>query len=393
MKLRCPFAGVIGSIFANQVTNNRLFGRKRCNMIQYRPLFLLVFLILMLCWGGAPAQAYDEKFTPIPGVQRYDGPLRVLGLEDNEDLKRSIADLAFNSRKIIRQQTSLDWRETAYILWTSEEDFQRLTNFNSEFTAAAANAAKMTIWINESAWKASSPTERQQIMTHEMGHLFVGHLSPNKRLPLWVEEGIVQHLAGEWSWTKGQNYNLGRTFDRLPPLKELEESFPQEQKARQLSYLVSYQAVENLIQEYAGKEKATIGGLLYFLQNDNARAEFLEDVWNPQNRDRWNAQISSPSRTGRIALFISTFFTEGTFWFVALFLLIAAWLKKRIERSRRNRLEREEAWRESLTDEDIVIIYGPKEGEGEPEEETPWDKHLREKEEHQNRTEDHNRRH
>lgn len=359
-------------------------------MIQFRLHLTFVILICIFGWSDCRAQANDARFQPAPGVERYDGPLRVLGLDDNEALKRSIADIAFESRKIIREQTSLDWNETAYILWTSEQDFQRLTNFDSEFTAAAANAQKMTIWINESVWKSSSPSDRQKIMTHEMGHLFVGHLSPKNRLPLWVEEGIVQHLAGEWSWTKGQEFNIGLTTGRLPNLSELEERFPEDPTLRQLSYLVSYKAVANLITEYAGKEKATIGGLLYFISNDNAREEFLDDVWAPENRDRWNSEIATSSGS-KIGVWLATFFTDGTFWLIALILLILAWLKTRIEKTRRNRQEMQEAWRESLTDEDIVIIYGPKEGEGEPEEETPWDRHLREKEEEENRRNQNNR--
>ncbi|MDX1971594.1 MAG: hypothetical protein SFY68_03580 [Candidatus Sumerlaeia bacterium] len=361
--------------------------------------FLLRFFVLMVFMLWIPltvaAQGGDstakpelvDRFEPKPGVVRYDGSLRILGLDDNPTLKQHLTDLAFESRRIIREKTTLDWDETAYIVWTSEDDFQRFTNFASESTAAAASAQRMTIWINERAWKSATPQERAQTLTHEMGHLLLGRITGGERVPLWAEEGIVQHLAEEWSWLRGQEYAIGNAADSIPSLLDIQYAFPTDPKLRQNAYLVSYKAVGALIDELGenqpagSNQKADVGVLLLLLNNPSTRAEWLTRLWDPLETKALEHVLENGKGNRWVSVIISVF-SDTTFWLIILVLVILAWIKKKVENARRVRSEQEEAWRESLTQDDVIDVYGPREDDPEaiPEQLTPWDRHLRDKE-------------
>jgi len=336
---------------------------------------MLATLIVPVDVSSQGASALNDDDRQV----RLFGPLRVINLDDQPDRKKEVEKIAREARTTVRSGTLLDWKDTAYIIWVeSNEEFEQVTSFKFEFTAAAASPARNTIWINADVWQRSTPTERKEIMTHEMGHLLLGALTEGKPIPLWANEGIVQHMAGEWNIAKSESLSVGRAIDVIPHLNDLEYEFPEVQSERELAYLISYKAIENKIKEYAPDDQIDIRVLMYQLSGNN-RDRFIADLWDSDRVTQLN-QITMDSIGPRVGHWLVAMFSTTTVWMLILFLVIAAWVVLRIKRAQRDREEMDEVWSKSLTKADVIDIYGPPEGEGETEELTPWDKYQMEKE-------------
>lgn len=345
---------------------------------------LAVFLLVLLSLNPASAQTIgadewqrDDFHVRLLGdkeeVPVREGPLKVVGLDDNPRLKQNVEDIAWTARRRIRESTRVDWEGTALVVWVgSEREFLERTGKTPEFTAAAASARRATVWINASSWSRSTPDERLQVMTHELGHLLVGNLQPGTRLPLWAEEGIVMHLANEWNLQRSMTVTRAHAFASLPRLEQLQQSFPGDPEGQMLAYAVGYLAIEEIARDL-GDKRGTVTRLMRHLADDAAGPALIASLWNPDTRDAWNATLVE-SLGSRFTNFV-VLLTSGTaLWFLIMLLAGMAWMKKRRRRLAAAAAELdEEPWAASLTDRDIQEIYGKREEEA-PAEEYPWEK-------------------
>ncbi len=307
------------------------------------------------------------------------GPLQVLGLDDRPQLKAEIEGMAYESRRIIRQTTRIDWEGTAWIVWSDREsDYSKMTGKRAEFTAAAANARKHTIWINGNAWRRSTPVENQKVMTHEIGHLLVGNLPGGRnRLPLWAEEGIVQHLADEWTFQKEWTLARAHAFDQLPTLASLEDRFPEDPEGQLLAYAYGYRGIVELAQSF-GDDTDSLERVMRRLADEKAGPELNQFLWEDNQRDALDRQVRE-SLGSRVTSAVLILTSGMTFWIIAMVLAVWAWGKKKRDRILASRAAEEEAWAESLTEEDIQEVWGDREDRWEEVEETPWDRYERER--------------
>lgn len=314
-----------------------------------------------------------------------DGPLKVIGLDDRPELKNHIEDLAYESRVTIRETTRIDWRGTALIVWTdNERDYLAQTGKLPEFTAAAANADYRTVWINGAAWKRATSSEQRQVLTHELGHLLLGHLPGGDDLPLWAEEGIVMHLAGEWDFNRSLAVSRAHSFGQLPALGDLELQFPRDPEQQQLAYAVGYLAVDEIARDL-GDERGKITRLMRRIADKEEGPKFEETLWDRDVREGWNIQMLD-SLGGRTLNLILVLTSGTTIWLLAMVLLWLAWKKKKRRRELATARElAEEPWLESLSEGDMQDIWGdrderwrnrpePARDAQEVENEYPWEK-------------------
>jgi len=346
-------------------------------------------LVLLLAFAVGVVSTQPERELPFAvrlltpqeaRKPRAEGPLQVLGLDDRPALKDEIETLSFEARATIRRTTRIDWDGTAYVVWAeNENDYARMTRKRPEFTSAAANAAKRTVWINASAWKKSDPDEHKAILAHEFGHLLLGNLPGGRDLPLWAEEGIVQHLADEWTPQKAMFLYRGRAFGSLPNLADLEEAFPEDPDRQVTAYAIGHRAIGLVAKEYGGDE-ANAAFLVRILADPQAGPVLRDDLWDGALRDRWNDEVlgSLGGRGTALALVLAS---GSTIWAVAMALAFGAWVIVKRRRAEANRREAdEEAWAQSLAQGDIQDIYGDEEQRFGEIEETPWEKYQKEKE-------------
>ncbi|MCB2155955.1 hypothetical protein KQI84_13820 [bacterium] len=349
---------------------------------------LFLVAIAMLAVGGWAQFTIPSEHEPFhlrvlkdtDEIRPREGPLKVLGLDDRPKLRDQIEDLAYEARIRIARETLIDWDGTAYIVWVEDEDdFIEQTGFRPEHIAAAASAEKLTVWINATAWHRSPLSAQSQVLTHELGHLLVGNLPTGRRLPLWMNEGLVQHLSGEWDARREMALARARVFGTLPRLEDLEEQFPRDPEMQTLAYAVSYKAVD-LVAASVGDDPGHVGDIMRQLAHDDYGPRLTKELWDPKIRDAWNARLTLSLGSRMHNLFI--LMTTGTaFWILIIMLTVLAYFILRHRRRIRAQREAvEEAWAESLTEEDVYDIYGRPEEDSEPEELTPWERHLLEKE-------------
>lgn len=321
----------------------------------------------------------EEATLEPPRVVGRDGPFRVIGLEDRPALEDALLDVAFAARRRIRETTRVDWEGTAVLVWTDGREYARQTGHSAEFTSAAASARLHTIWINADAWRRASPTERQQVMTHELGHLLVGNLIQPKRLPLWAEEGIVMHLAGEWNWQRAAIVMQGHVAGRLPDLEDMEESFPRDPGRQALAYAYSYVAVQELARSL-GDPPGEVRVVMARLSHPVEGPRLVDRLWNPVERDRLEVRARENLGT-RVSSAVVLLSTGTSIWIMILILAGFAWVKRKQRRRAAARAERnEEPWLESLSEEDLQDVWGDREDRFQTEE-TPWERHERERDE------------
>ncbi len=290
-----------------------------------------------------------------------------MGLDDRPGLKDSVRLIAQRSRRAIVEHAGVDWEGTARIIWAEEQAFLRQTGFHPENVAAAARPREMTIWINARAWTRSTPRQQQETMTHELGHLLLENLPGGRDLPLWANEGIVMHLAGQWTTEEHLRLLTAHTFGQLPRLADLEEGFPRDGPSQSLAYRMSYAAISVVAQNY-GDEPGEVRRLVQRLDDPVLGPRLAEEFWDEFRREGWQrATERSLGARFTTAVIVMTG-TSAIFLMIAVLVIVAFLSVKKRRTERAAAMEEEEAWAESLTDEDIQDIYGDREDRWEAEE-------------------------
>jgi len=288
-------------------------------------------------------------------------PFRIVELDDRPALHDELRSQAARARQVIRARTDRDWEGTLLIVWADAELYREKTGFQPEHTAAAASPSTMTIWINGAAWARATPAERQATMTHECGHILLGSLAGGRELPLWANEGIVMHLAGQWSYDDHLGLLVSHMLGRLPRLSDLSTEFPRTPHAQALSYRMSYAAV-GVVASNFGDRPGDIRRLVHQLSDPVRGPDLARDFWDAYRVEGWQAatEFSLGSRVSSAVIVSSG---TGTILLLAAILFIVAYLRVRARRAERmSRYDEErEPWEESLTEADVEDIYGDKE--------------------------------
>lgn len=303
-----------------------------------------------------------------PVIDRDSPPaFEIIGLDDRPGLKDSVRLTAQRARRQVVEHSGLDWEGTARVIWAEEQAFMRMTGFAPENTAAAARPRDMTIWINSASWSRSTARDQLETMTHEAGHLLLGTLPGGRDIPLWANEGIVMHLAGQWSFEEHMRLAAAHFFGQLPRLADLEEGFPRNGPSQALAYRMSYAAVSVVAQGY-GDDPGEVRRLVQRLADPVLGPRVAEEFWDAFRREGWQ-RATERSLGSRFATGVMVLGSSGAIFLLMAILVIVAFVlvrKRRAERA--EAMEEEEAWARSLTEEDIQDIYGDREERWEPDE-------------------------
>ncbi len=328
----------------------------------WRPLHWLVLLaacVGFLLAGDAALAVEVDRDTP-PAFE-------VIGLDDRPGLKDSVRLSAQRARRAILEHSGLDWEGTARIIWAEEQAFLRQTGFHPENAAAAARPSDMTIWINARAWQRSTPHQQQETMTHECGHLLLGTLPGGRDLPLWANEGIVMHLAGQWSTEEHLRLLTAHTFGQLPRLADLEEGFPRDGPSQSLAYRMSYAAISVVAQNY-GDDPGEVRRLVQRLADPILGPRLADEFWDEFRREGWQRATERSLGTRFTTAVIVMTGTSAIFLMIAILVIVAFIAVKKRRAERAAEMEEDEAWAESLTEDDIQDIYGDREERWDPDE-------------------------
>lgn len=323
-----------------------------------RILRMILLLAALLMGGVLHAQSTT---TPEEIAAREGRPYLVLGIEEDTRLFRAVDDIAFESWIHLKDVTfGQRWPGTVHIVWcATEAEFFQHTNNAPEHFAAAASPERRIIWINPSKWRAASRDANLATMKHEMAHILLHTFPGGHGLPRWAEEGIVMHLANQWSPVDSAALAEARFFGTLPRLESIEHQFPGDSSV-DMAYAMGYFAVEVIARSY-GDEPGKVDRLVASLASEKLGPRVREDLWDETRRE--GLQLGVYHTLGSYGASAVIVFTTGTlFWGIVAILVVVAFLKKKRRAHHIARLEEEEeSWARSLTEADIQDIYGDRE--------------------------------
>lgn len=317
---------------------------------------LCAAVALGLLWPGGlrgqqPAPAGEDAAQVT--LQR-DG-FTLLNFGDLNELAAHVAELLVEARRDVEALTGLEFRGEVRVFWMPERQFMEATGFRPENVSAAASPSRGAIWINASAWRRSALADQRETMRHEFGHLVLGALPGGRDLPLWANEGIVMHLAGQYNNEAQLSLLAAHAMGRTPRLADLERTFPRDRGPQSLAYQMSYNAV-GVLADYYGDGPGRVAHLLNALADPVTGPALARDLHHPPYRDAWDdatrAALGSRVTTGIVVMTGST----AIFVFAAILVIVAFVIKRR--RRKEAYEEEREPWEESLTDADVQDIYG-----------------------------------
>lgn len=115
------------------------------------------------------------------------------------------------------------------------------------WTAGVSIKPKRRIGLNAGSMRPPTAMPAAVILRHELTHLAIGErLGPEKRIPLWLEEGICQWVAGTAYLGLRTDLMSRLNFDDLLLWSDISERFPEDRNTATLAYLQSFSFVSYL---------------------------------------------------------------------------------------------------------------------------------------------------
>jgi hypothetical protein len=93
----------------------------------------------------------------------------------------------------------------------------------------------------------------EQIVQHEISHVYLGQRLEGRRPPTWFVEGVAQRQSGEWTMTDTMALVEAASVGRLPRLSQLVARFPAGGRPAELAYRVSLLAVQDIDRRLADR--------------------------------------------------------------------------------------------------------------------------------------------
>lgn len=329
-------------------------------------LALLAAIVLAISAPSAiPANpVYGAEIPVVPLVQEpVRRPYEILGTAGNAALHEHLEEMTHRAwRRLEVAAGGMDWQGVATIVWcASAAEYVRHTGHRAENTAAAASPSRMTVWINPVAFRQNGSARNLETMTHELGHLLVGQMPGGRDLPLWANEGLVMHLAGQRSSLDTVRLGEALWANRLPSLHQLEDVFPRGTPEIDHAYSVGYFAIRQLALEQGDRpgHATRLAQLLADpIEGPRFSATLREPLVLAMLDQAVRTQLGDSAYHGAIILL-----SGSSFWLIIIAVVAFAWWKARQRRAEyaREAAAEDEAWRSSLTEADVQDIYGDKE--------------------------------
>lgn len=123
---------------------------------------------------------------------------------------------------------------------------------------------------------------------HETAHIALHEIVGGRRVPRWLNEGVAQMIAREWSTDDAFRLTVGALFDGLIPLDDLMRGWPETASRAKLAYAQSLSLAIYL------KEKRQLKPLLAAIAGGQAPRRALRTVTGqslPQFEKRWRRYL------------------------------------------------------------------------------------------------------
>lgn len=141
--------------------------------------------------------------------------------------------------------------ETIFVfVAATPEEFDQYSLFHPPDWGAAVAVPALNRIVLKSPKIAPGGQPLEEIVTHELAHLYLYRLAGRAHLPRWIDEGFASWQSGEWSY--GQSLVLARAnlSNSLIPLEEIDEVLKFRPAKAALAYAQSHLAVQYFVDSY-----------------------------------------------------------------------------------------------------------------------------------------------
>jgi Peptidase MA superfamily len=281
----------------------------------------LATLLVLVCLLGAPG--------PLPYV---DGDrVRVVYEPGVRDLAVSLCDrLPLRVREVERALGGAQ-REWITVRLAADEPFAQMVGPRAEEYAAVAFPGRSTLVIKLSAIRPFAGEPLPAIVRHELVHVLLGNMNPDRRLPLWFEEGLAELVGGAFPVAAVEQLSAAVTAGRIRDFDDLSRSFPEDPRGFALAYRQSESFVTFLARELPPGGLRSVVGL--FMQGRKLDAAIFEVGGETRAvlEQRWRDRLTEDNPLWLVLL-------RGHWWefllFVSAVLAIVAFVRYAFRRRR-----------------------------------------------------------
>lgn len=182
-----------------------------------------------------------------------------------------------------------------------------------------------------------------KVLDHEFTHVILGHAFGAREVPHWLQEGLAQYMAREYTPQLTRRMAQGVLGSSLSSLQELTSGFPQDPLRAQLAYAQSADLVAWLRNTYGEDSLRVIIRMLSRGEPVGAAFRAATGTSLEQVDHAWR------SRLEQSPFWLSSVVGDSFWWVIgAVLIVVGGVLVRRRNRVRLARWEREEALRESL---------------------------------------------
>lgn len=213
------------------------------------------------------------------------------------------------------------------IVVPDEAAMQRLSQGRAPtWGAGIAMPASHTIMLRADAGQP------QEILRHELAHLALRRVI-REPVPRWFDEGYAAYAAGEWGRMDAIGINVAVLRGRIPDLDHLNGVLRSTEADASLGYALAMSAVMAVARHHPTQSLEPIITLLAEGQPFDSALRRSTGLTPGQFSVSWQKEIRR--RYGVLG-----WFTLGGLWFLmALAVLIAAYVRRRLDRPRRAALD------------------------------------------------------
>jgi len=172
----------------------------------------------------------------------------------------------------------------------------------------------------------------RQTLRHELAH-FALHDAIPVRVPLWFDEGYAAIAAGEWDRLDGLRLNLTVARGRVPNFYELDRALRAGESTAEAAYALAASAVAMIARRHPGHSLEPL--LTRLASGESFDSALLATTGSTPGRFEVEWQKDVRKRYG----FLVWAAAGGLWLFVALGVILAAWLRRRRDRPRRAALD------------------------------------------------------
>lgn len=199
------------------------------------------------------------------------------------------------------------------------------------------------IFLRAPRLRGNSTEPLETVLDHELVHVLLGRAFGSRSVPRWLQEGVAQLMAGEYSAETTSTLARGVFGDSLLSLYELSRGFPKNPLRANLAYAQSADFVAYLRNTYGQKA-------LTSLIDELARGE----AFAPSVRIATGDTVDDIDKAWRARLQTTSFkltplMEEGVWWGLGALLVPIAWFAvRRRNRRKIDRWKREEVLEDAL---------------------------------------------